>query len=224
MTVATLLAAEQAAVARRALPLLDLTDLGDTCDTTAIHRLCRTARQASVAAICIWPPFVREAVQLLHGSSVKVATVVNFPAGQDDTESAVDETLRALADGAHEIDLVMPYAAFLRGDEVAVSTMVSAVREACSQGRPLKVILETGALASPDKIVVATRLALDSGADFVKTSTGKTAISATPEAAEAMLHAISEAEHGGLKVSADCGSVADAATSRSPTGSWVQTG
>lgn len=208
----TISAADEAAVARRALPLLDLTDLGDACSEAAVIRLCRSAQEGRVAAICVWPQHVRTAARSLKGGEVRIATVINFPAGGVDIERAVDDTRRALADGAGEIDLVMPYAAFLRGDLSAVSEMVSAVRDVCDRGRCLKVILETGALTLPARIATASRLALESGADFIKTSTGKTAISATPEAAEIMLFAIRDAGHGGLKVSGGLKSVADAAS------------
>lgn len=202
---------EAAAVARRAIPLLDLTDLSDACGAAAIDALCRTAREGGVAAVCVWPQFVGQALRGLHGDPIKVATVVNFPAGGDDIERAVDDTVEALRDGAQEIDLVLPYRAFVRGETELVRDMVSAVREACDQGRLLKVILETGELVSPEPIAAASRLALEAGADFIKTSTGKSAVSATPEAAEVMLQAIREHGSGGLKVSGGLKTVADAA-------------
>lgn len=204
-------AVQQAAVAHRALPLLDLTDLNDDCSAAAIIRLCRSAREGRVAAICVWPQHVGDAARDLKGCKVAIATVINFPAGGEDAERAVEDTRQALADGAEEIDLVMPYAAFLRGDFGAASEMVSAVRDICDRGQCLKVILETGILSTPTRIATAARIALEAGADFIKTSTGKTAISATPEAAETMLLAIREAGHGGLKVSGGIRTVADAA-------------
>lgn len=197
--------------ARRALPLLDLTDLGDTGTEAAIETLCRTARASGVAAVCVWPRFVAQSARLLAGSTVAVATVVNFPAGGEDVERAVRETRAALRDGADEIDLVLPYGALRDGRAEPAHGMVAAVRAACGPAC-LKVILETGMLQSPDLIARASRLALAAGADMIKTSTGKTAVSATPEAAEIMLHAIREAggTHG-LKVSGGIRTVADAA-------------
>ncbi len=125
----------------------------------------------------------------------------------------MEETRQALADGAHEIDLVLPYRAFLDGDAETARAMVAAVRAACGDSL-LKVILETGTLGSPDAIAGASRLAMEAGADFIKTSTGKSPVSATPEAAEAMLRAI-RAQAGarpvGLKVSGGLRAVADAA-------------
>ena len=210
----TLSAQDAAAVARRAIPLLDLTDLGDACRASAIDELCRIARDAGVAALCVWPQFVAQALRGLHGAPVRVATVINFPAGGEDIERAVEDTCEALSDGAHEIDLVLPYRAFLRGEHDLARDMIIAVREACDRGRLLKVILETGALETPEAIVQASRLALEAGADFIKTSTGKSAVSATPAAAQAMLVAIRD--HGtervaGLKVSGGLRNVADAA-------------
>lgn len=202
------------AVARRALPLLDLTDLTETCTETKIDALCRDARAGGVAAICVWPHFVAQGARALEGSGIRVATVINFPAGGEDCARATDDTAEALRDGADEIDLVLPYRAILRGDAAAARDMVEAVRDTCGAA-VLKVILETGELADPDTIRRAGRLALEAGADFLKTSTGKSPVSATPEAAEAMLAEIRAGgrEGGraaGLKISGGLRSVADA--------------
>lgn len=202
---------EAAAVAGRALRLLDLTDLADACTATGIDALCRDARIGGVAAVCVWPQFVHQAVRALAGSPVRIATVINFPAGGEDVERAVEDTAEALRDGAHEIDLVLPYRAFLRGDAAAARALVEAVREAAPKAC-LKVILETGALGSTDMIAAAGRLAFAGGADFLKTSTGKSAVSATPEAADGILGVIREAGRGGLKVSGGLRTVADAGT------------
>ena len=210
----TLSTEEAAAVARRTIPLLDLTDLGDACRASSVDDLCRAARESRVAAVCVWPQFVKQARRGLHASLVRVATVVNFPAGGEDIERAVEDTCEALGDGADEIDLVLPYGAFLRGDIELARDMVSAVREVCDRGRLLKVILETGALDTVAAISTASALALGAGADFIKTSTGKSPVSATPQAAEAMLRAIRD-RHGdhqaGLKVSGGLRTVEHAA-------------
>lgn len=203
---------DAARIARRAIPLLDLTDLSESCDEPGIDALCRMARNAGVAAVCVWPRFVARAARGLQGSAIPVASVVNFPQGGEDVARTVEETRQALADGAREIDLVLPYRALLRGDMVPASGMVEAVREACADGAVLKVILETGALPDDAAIGAASRLALRAGADFIKTSTGKSPVSATPEAAETMLHAIRESDRpAGLKVSGGLRGVADAA-------------
>lgn len=201
---------EARALAERTLPLLDLTELGDACTATRIDALCRDARMGGVAAVCIWPQFVHQAARALLGTSVRIATVINFPAGGEDVERAVTDTREALRDGANEIDLVLPYRAFLRGDAAAAAGMVEAVREACPTAC-LKVILETGALGTADAIAAAGRLALDAGADFLKTSTGKSPVLATVEAADALLGVIRAAGRGGLKVSGGLRTLADAA-------------
>ena len=203
---------DAAAVARRALPLLDLTDLTETCTEPKIDALCRDALSGGVAAICVWPHFVAQGARALKGSGIRVATVINFPAGGEDCARATDDTAEALRDGADEIDLVLPYRAFLHGDAETARDMVEAVRDTCGAAI-LKVILETGELADPDVIRRASRLALEAGADFLKTSTGKSPVSATPEAAEAMLIEIqASARPAGLKISGGLRSVADAAT------------
>lgn len=202
---------ETGAVARRALPLLDLTDLGDSCTETKIDILCRDARSGGVAAICVWPRFIAQGARALKGTGIRVATVINFPAGGEDCARATDDTAEALRDGADEIDLVLPYRAFLRGEVAVARDMVEAVRDVC-RAATLKVILETGEIVDPAKIRAASRLALEAGADFLKTSTGKSPVSATPEAAEAMLTEIrASGRPAGLKVSGGLRSVADAA-------------
>ncbi|WP_234186939.1 deoxyribose-phosphate aldolase [Shinella sp. NM-101] len=201
--------------ARKALSLLDLTDLGETCDAAAIERLYEEARTpfGTVAAICIWPRFVAQARGLLgKGHSVKIATVVNFPAGDLPVADVVAETRQAIADGADEIDLVIPYRAFIRGDEAAVTEMVTAVKAACTPPVILKAILETGELKDPALIREASDLAIAAGSDFLKTSTGKAVVNATLPAARIMLAAIRESGRpvgfkpaGGVRTVVDAG-------------------
>lgn len=202
---------DMGAVARRALPLLDLTDLGETCTETKIDALCRDAKAGPVAAICVWPRFVTQGARALSGTGIRIATVINFPEGGEDCARATDDTAEALRDGADEIDLVLPYRALMRGDAALARDMVEAVRDVC--GRVLlKVILETGELGNPERIRAASRLALEAGADFLKTSTGKSPVSATLEAAEAMLTEVrASGRPAGLKVSGGLRNVADAA-------------
>lgn len=202
-----------ASLAQRALRCLDLTDLTDTCTDQAIDALCARAQDphGPVAAVCIWPQFVGRAREALRGSPVRIATVVNFPAGGEDVDRVTDDVREALSDGANEIDLVLPYQALRRGDRAIASEMVEVVREVVDQGRTLKVILETGMLMEPALIEEASRLAIEAGADFIKTSTGKTPVSATPEAAEIMLNAIKASGRPvGLKPSGGIRTVADA--------------
>ncbi|WP_210485287.1 deoxyribose-phosphate aldolase [Microvirga antarctica] len=202
-----------AALAQRALRSLDLTDLTDTCTPSAIDALCAKASDphGPVAAVCVWPQFVRQAKAALMGSPVRIATVVNFPDGGEDVARVSDDVGEALADGADEIDLVLPYKALQRGNASTAREMVEAVREKVDRKRVLKVILETGMLADPKLIEAASRLAIAAGADFIKTSTGKTAVSATPEAAEIMLRAIRDSGRSvGLKPSGGIRTLDDA--------------
>lgn len=179
--------------AKRALSLLDLTDLTDDCDAAAIEKLCAQAQTpfGTTAAICIWPRFVAQARGILGlGHAVKIATVVNFPSGDLAVGTVIAETKQAIADGADEIDLVIPYRDFIAGDEGAVTDMVSAVKAVCPSPVILKTILETGELKDPALIREASDLAIAAGADFIKTSTGKVSVNATLQAAEIMLNAI----------------------------------
>ncbi|MDP8918448.1 MAG: deoxyribose-phosphate aldolase [Pseudomonadota bacterium] len=199
--------------AQRALRSLDLTDLTETCTDQAIDALCKKALdpRGPVAAVCVWPQFVKRAQEGLKGSSVRIATVVNFPAGGEDVGRVTDDVQEALSDGANEIDLVLPYEAVRRGDLTAATEMVEAVREMIDQNRLLKVILETGELKDAALIETASRIAIEAGADFIKTSTGKTPVSATPEAAVIMLNAIKASGRPvGLKPSGGIRTVADA--------------
>jgi deoxyribose-phosphate aldolase len=201
--------------ARRALKLLDLTELSDACREDHVEALVQKAMTAHgpVAAVCIWPQFVTLAKSRLKGKGVKVATVINFPKGGDDVERAIEDTAEAIDDGADEIDLVMPYHAFLAGDELTARSMIGEVRDEIGDAGRLKVILETGAFPDQDSIRRAADLAIDCGADFIKTSTGKTPVSATPEAVRTMLGAIKASERTiGLKPSGGIRTLEDAKT------------
>ncbi|MDF1634292.1 deoxyribose-phosphate aldolase [Mycoplana sp. MJR14] len=201
-------------VAAKALSLLDLTDLSDTCDAAAIEKLCAQANTpfGPTAAICIWPRFVAQARALLGPDSpIRIATVVNFPSGDLPVDTVVSETEQAIADGADEIDLVIPYRALMAGNEDAVREMIRAVRAACKPPVVLKTILETGELKDRDLIRNASHLAISSGADFIKTSTGKVAVNATLGAADIMLNAIRESGRNvGFKPAGGVRTVADA--------------
>lgn len=201
------------AVARRALAHLDLTSLNDDDDDTAVTALCRRALGPAghPAAVCVWPRFVPLCRDLLADSGVRIACVTNFPDGAPDVAAAADETREAVALGTHEVDVVLPYTVWLAGERQLAVDLVAACHEACGDTVLLKVILETGRLTSPDNIRAASEDAIVGGADFIKTSTGKIDISATPEAAEAMLQVIKSADRPvGLKVAGGIRSVADA--------------
>lgn len=144
----------------------------------------------NVAAICVYPNFAKIVSQSLEVESVNVACVSGgFPSSQTFTEVKVAETALALADGADEIDIVIPVGKFLSGDYEGMCDEIEEIKSICGD-RHLKVILETGALKSADNIWKASILAMYSGADFIKTSTGKQEPAATPEAAYVMCQAI----------------------------------
>ncbi len=186
--------------ARRAIGLIDLTDLSDDHAPDGIDELCRRAREHGTAAVCVWPEFVARCAGLLGGSPVRVATVVNFPSGDDSVVDVVDLTRTALVDGADDIDLVLPYRSFLDGDSERASEMVVAISTLVEPPRLLKVILESGAYPGPDSVAAAAHLAISNGADFVKTSTGKIADGASLDAARAMLGEIAVAADAGRSV------------------------
>jgi len=200
--------------ARRAISLLDLTELGDAATDADVVSLCERAHgpHGNAAAVCVWPRHVALAVEQLWGTNVRVATVVNFPSGDEPVDDVVTMTRQALADGADEIDLVLPYRAFQRADVDHAAAMIDAVRaEVPADSHRLKVILETGELVDPHTIRTAAELAVMRGADFIKTSTGKTPISATHEATAIMLDVIRTAGRPvGLKPSGGIRTLADA--------------
>ena len=206
-----------AEVARIALSCLDLTSLNDSDGQAQVAALCEraaaTASRGAVAAVCVWPRLARFArAQAPH--QVAVAAVANFPDGSSDVQRALRDTAEIVQAGAEEVDLVLPYRSLLAGDLNACQRVLEAVRRA-SEGLILKVILESGELREPGFIEQAARLALDAGADFLKTSTGKTSVSATPRAAQLMLRTIANDARSrgrvGFKASGGIRSVADAA-------------
>jgi len=146
----------------------------------------------NVAAICVYPNMAEIANDTLEADNVKIACVTGgFPSSQTFMEVKVAETAMAIHTGAEEIDIVMPVGKFLCGDYEGMCDEIGELKDICGE-KPLKVILETGALRSASNIKKAAILAMYSGADFIKTSTGKEAISATPEAAWVMCEAIKE--------------------------------
>ena len=146
----------------------------------------------NVAAICVYSNMAEIANDTLEADNVKIACVTGgFPSSQTFMEVKVAETAMAIHTGAEEIDIVMPVGKFLCGDYEGMCDEIGELKDICGE-KPLKVILETGALRSASNIKKAAILAMYSGADFIKTSTGKEAISATPEAAWVMCEAIKE--------------------------------
>jgi len=182
-------------IAKRALSLIDLTSLTDNETEQEITNLCQQAQSPAgqTAAICIFPRFVPLAKKILRAQQtphIKVATVTNFPHGNDDLAIALAETQAAVAYGADEIDLVFPYRALMQGDENIGFDMVKVCKKACGVEAKLKVIIESGELKSNELIQKASMIAINAGADFIKTSTGKVPVNATPQAAKIMLEVI----------------------------------
>ena len=201
-------------IAHRAIALLDLTSLNDNDDEAAIDALCKRAvtEFGAVAAVCVWPRFVSKCRHLLRDSGVHIAAVANFPHGGGDINAARADAIAAIQDGADEIDLVMPYTTWLAGDRKKACNVIAACKSLCSDTILLKVILETGRLETTENISEASRDAIAAGADFIKTSTGKIEVSATPDAAKAMLYAIKTSGRPvGFKAAGGIRTVADVA-------------
>jgi len=207
------MAAELLDSARVALACLDLTSLNDADDVRAIDALCERAVSpyGNVAAVCVWPRFVAQACRALP-SAVRVAAVANFPHGALDRDLALADSAAIAAAGGDEIDLVLPWRAWAAGQCAACSAFVATVRRA-HPALTLKLILESGELGDEASITSASTMALDEGVDFIKTSTGKTPVSATPAAARTMLAAIAaHSRHAsvGFKASGGIRTVAEA--------------
>lgn len=200
-------------VAKRGLAALDLTSLNDNDTEQTVIDLCAKAHGdfGHTAAVCVWPRFVATAKKELAGTPVRIATVVNFPHGGTDIDATVAETTQAIKDGADEIDVVLPYNAFMNDDKATAKALLTATRKACGD-KTMKVIIESGVLSHADLIAEASKLSIECGADFIKTSTGKTPVSATPEAANVMLEVIRDSgkpvgfkASGGVKTTAQAG-------------------
>lgn len=192
----------RASLARRLMSLTDLTSLNESDDAAAVHALSLLARQAPVqpAALCIWARSIPAALDALRGSGIPVCAVANFPGGAAATDSAAAETAAAIEAGAAEVDVVFPYRALLAGDTRAGLELVRGCRAACAERALLKVILETGQLVSADNIRLAAEIAIEGGAHFLKTSTGKTQPAATPDASAVLLEVIAAAGRRGRSI------------------------
>jgi deoxyribose-phosphate aldolase len=181
-----------------AIRMMDLTTLEGKDTPGKVRALCVKGMHPSpgdpsipsVAAICIYPALIADAKEALRGSGVHVASVATaFPSGQSFLPIKLEETRLAVEAGADEIDMVIDRGAFLRGDYGTVFDEIVAIKEACGEAH-LKVILETGELATYDAVRRASVLAMAAGADFIKTSTGKVTPAATLPVTLVMLEAI----------------------------------
>ncbi len=191
-----------AALARRFVDVIDLTTLSGDETAADIEALCARATRHGVAAVCVLPEALPVATRCLDGSRVRLATVANFPHGGDDLAGTADEVAAAVAAGAMEVDIVAPLEATLEGDVGLTGELITLCREAAGPTITLKLILETGRLERPELITAVARSAVMAGIDFLKTSTGKIPVGATPEAA-ALLFAVAQEAEGkvGVKIS-----------------------
>jgi deoxyribose-phosphate aldolase len=191
---------ERAGVLKSVFSFMDLTSLNSTDYPDQIRKF--TGKAASfkssfpdmnnVAAVCVFPNFVHPAREGLKNSGIRLAVVSgSFPTSQTFLEVKATETEIAVRNGADEIDIVMSSGIFLSKDYESVIEEIKTLRQVAGDAT-LKVILETGVLNDPDLIYRASVIAMDSGADFIKTSTGKTPVSATPEAVWIMCRAIKD--------------------------------
>jgi deoxyribose-phosphate aldolase len=178
-----------------AIGMVDLTTLEGADTPGKVRSLCAKAVHPDatappVAAVCVYPDLVATAVDALRGSTVAVASVATaFPSGRASLETKLQDVRDAVAAGADEVDMVIDRGAFLAGHYLQVFEEIVATKQTCGPAH-LKVILETGELATLDNTRRASWLALLAGADFIKTSTGKVTPAATPPVALTMLQAV----------------------------------
>ena len=194
--------------AARTLSLLDLTSLSPQDNAEHISKLCQQANSehGAAATVCVYPQFVTLCQQLLQDTPVRITSVANFPVGNQSIEQVLATIALVIRDGASEIDVVLPYQAYLNGEQNQTIEFIRACKHACGPDITLKIIMETGVLADPALIAAASHDALSAGADFLKTSTGKITQGATLEAVATMLLTLklAQKEQGrsfGLKVS-----------------------
>lgn len=184
---------------KKVLSMIDLTTLEGADTEGKVKQLCYKAMHLhdahpglpTVAAVCVYPEMVAVAKKALGNSAVKVASVSTaFPSGQAKHEVKILDTKQALDAGADEIDMVISRGKFLQGDYAFVYDEIAAIKALCGKKARLKVILETGELGSLDRVRMASDIAIQAGADFIKTSTGKISPAATMPVTLVMLEAI----------------------------------
>jgi deoxyribose-phosphate aldolase len=183
-----------------ALNMIDLTTLEGKDTAGKVKQMCYKAMHLhdvhpglpTVAAVCVYPSMVKIAKNELKGSVVKVASVSTaFPSGQAPMSVKIDDTKFAVDQGADEIDMVISRGKFLSGDYQFVFDEIASIKEACGKAR-LKVILETGEIGNFDNVRKASDIAIQAGADFIKTSTGKISSAANMPVTLVMLQAIKD--------------------------------
>lgn len=175
---------------QKILSLIDLTSLEGKDNQKSTEALCEKAIRYQTASVCVYPTLVSAAKMVLKGSAVKVASVAGaFPSGQLPLILKLEEIKFAIEQGADEIDAVISRGKILERDYKFVAEEIAAYKKICT-GIILKVILETGELITHENITIASKIAIENGADFIKTSTGKITTGATSEAIHSMLNEI----------------------------------
>lgn len=163
---------------------IDHTILKPTCLVADIKKLCEEAKQHDFAAVCVPPNFVKLAKELVHGSTVQVATVIGFPFGYSATEAKIAEIILAIVDGADELDVVANISAIKNGDWMAIADEINHIIPIVrSKGKKIKVIIESGVLTD-DEIIKCCDIYGVAGIDYLKTSTGYAEKGASVEAVQ----------------------------------------
>ena len=189
---------------------LDLTSLESKDTEAKIERLCEKAKANNVAAVCTHIKFIHLAQKCLKNTDVKIATVVNFPEGKTDFKKTKEEIKEALKSGAEEIDAVFPYKEFLKGNTQICEDFLKMLTDECKKATT-KVVLETGELQKASLIYEASKLCINAGVGFIKTSTTRSPVAATPEAANAILETLASLKsHTGFKASGGIKTIEDA--------------
>lgn len=186
---------------KMALNMVDLTTLEGMDTVNKVTQMCYKAQHLhdefpglpTVAAVCVYPNFVKIAVNALKDSPIKVASVATaFPSGHSSLDVKIADTKMAVDAGSHEVDMVISRGKFHMGDFGFVYDEIAAIKQACGTSVRLKVILETGELGNLDNVRLASDIAIAAGADFIKTSTGKIKPAATLPVTLVMLEAIKD--------------------------------
>lgn len=210
---------------------MDLTLLDDDASSETLNLLMKQAQSNEVAAICVLPKHVHQIQEL---QNIKIATVINFPHGNESTEECLHQIIQTKATGVHEIDYVLPYNTYLAGNKEALVQCTS-IAQACKEHHlTLKVIIETGAFPNMNTIYQLSNELIEIGCDFLKTSTGKIAHGASLSAAFAILSAIKDSSSqcgikisGGIKTpqkALEYASLAELMTGKKIIASWFRIG
>jgi deoxyribose-phosphate aldolase len=193
---------------RRLIGLLDFTSLNVSDTSATIEDICEKVNNYQfvfpdlpcIAAVCVYPRFISLLKKKLELPSIKIVSVAGgFPSSQSTTAVKLAEVKEAIEAGADEIDIVMPHGEFLRGNKNYIMDETAAIKEIMGDKR-LKIIIESGLLPDPEMVYDASILAMEAGADFIKTSTGKEKASASLEAVYVMSHAIKNFHHATGKI------------------------